>query len=188
MLYVNYISIKKKSQGERSWGKMKFGDNLYSKFVVQLLSHVQLLEAPCTAARQASLSFTISWSLLRLMSIESVVPSNHLIPFHPLLLLPSIFPSINVFSSELALCIRWPKYWSFSFSVTPSSEYSGLISFRIDCFGLLEVQGTLNSLLQHHSSKHQFFGAQLSLWSNYQHPYITIGKTVALTRQTFVTK
>ena len=180
-----YLNLILKSQGERSWGKMKFGDNLYSKFVVQLLSHVQLLAAPWTAACQASLSFTISWSLFKLMSIESVVPSNHLIPC-PLLLLPSIFPSISVFSSELALCIRWPKYWSFS--ITPSTDYSGLISFRIDCFDLLEVQGTLSSLLQHQSLKHQFFCAQMSLWSNYQHPYMTIGKTIALTRQTFVAK
>ena len=118
---------------------MKFGDNLYSKFVVQLLSHVQLLEAPCTAARQASLSFTISWSLLRLMSIESVVPSNHLIPFHPLLLLPSIFPSIRVFSNESTLRMRWPKYWSFSFSIIPSKEIPGLISFRMDWLDLLAV-------------------------------------------------
>ena len=106
-----------------------------------------------TAAHQASLSFTISWSLLKLISIESVVPSNHLILCRPLLLLPSIFPSIRVFSSELALCIWWPKYWSFSFSISPSNECSGLISFRIDWFDLLAVQGTLKSLLQHHSSK-----------------------------------
>ena len=121
---------------------------------------------PWTAARQASLSITNSWSLLKLMSIESVMPSNHLILCHPLLLLSSIFPSIRVFFSESVLHIRWPKYCSFGFSIGPSSKYSGLISFRIEGFGLLAVQGTCKSLLQHHSSQHQFFGAHLSLWSN----------------------
>ena len=111
------------------------------------------LVTPRTAARQASLSFTISQSLLRLMSIQSMMPSNHLILCHPLLFLPSIFPSIRVFSNESVLCIRWPKYWSFSFSISPSNEYSGLISYRIDWFDLLAVQGTLKSLLQHHNSK-----------------------------------
>ena len=120
---------------------------------VQLLSHVQLFATPRTATRQASLSISNSRSLLKLMSIESVMPPNHLILCHPLLLLPSIFPSIRVFSNESVLCIRWPKYWSFSFSISPSSEYSGLISFRMDWLDLLEVQGTLKSLLQHHSSK-----------------------------------
>ena len=121
--------------------------------VVQLLSCVWLFPTLWTAAHQASLSITISRSLLKLMSIESVMPSNHLILCCPLLLLPSIFPSIRVFSSESVLCIRWPKYWSFSFSISPSNEYSGWISFRIDWLGLLTVQGTLKSLLQHHSSK-----------------------------------
>ena len=121
--------------------------------------------------------------LFKLMSIELVMPSNHFILCCPLLLLPSIFPSIRVFSNESVLCIRWPKYWSFSFSIRPSSEYSGLISFRIDWFDLLAVQGTLRSLLQHHSSKASFFGTQLSLWSN---SHRTTGKTIALTRQTFV--
>ena len=140
------------------------------------------------AARQASLSFNISRSLLKFMSIESVMPSNHLILYHLLLLLPSIFPSITVFSSESVLRIRWPKYWSFSFSINPSNEYSGLISFRVDWFDLLAVQGTLKSLLQHHSSKvsilwhSAFFIVQLS------HPYMTTGKTIALTRRTFVGK
>ena len=139
------------------------------------------------AARQASLSITISRSLLRFMSIESM-PSNHLILCHPLLLPPSIFPSIRVFSKVSVLCVRWPKYWSFSFSVSPSNEYSGLISFRMDWLDLLAVQGTLKSLLQHHSSKASvlrrsaFFIVQLS------HPYVTTGKTIALTRQTFVDK
>ena len=121
--------------------------------VIQSLSHVQLFATLWTAARQDSLSFTISWTLLQLMSTESVMSSNHLVLCHPLVLLPSIFLSIRVFSNESALRIRWPKYWSFSFSTSPSNEYSGLISFRIDWFDLLAVKGTLKSLLQHHSSK-----------------------------------
>ena len=121
--------------------------------VVQLHSHVQLLANSWTAACQTPLSSTIAQSLLKFMSIESVVPSNHLIFCHPLLLLPSISPSIRVFSDESGLHVRWPKYWSFSFSISPSNEYSGLISFRIDWFDLLKVQGTLKSLLKHHSSK-----------------------------------
>ena len=120
---------------------------------VSSLSHVQLFVTPWTAAHQASLSFTVSQSLLKLMSIESVMPSNHLIFCHPLLLLLSIFPSIRVFSSESTLCIRWPNYWSFSFSISPFNEYSGLISFRLDWLDLLSVQETLKSLLQHHNSK-----------------------------------
>ena len=156
--------------------------------LVQSLSHVQLFVTPWTAARQASLSITNSRSLLNLMSIESVRPSNHLILCRPLLLPPSIFPSIRVFSNEAVLRIRWPKYWSFSFSISPSNEYSGLISFRMDSLDLLAVQGTLKSLLQHHSSKapilqhSAFFTVQLS------HPYMTAGKTIALTRRTFVGK
>ena len=120
---------------------------------VQLLSRVQLFVTPWTSAHQASLSITNSWSLLKLMSIEVVMPSNHLILCHPLLLPPSIFPRISVFSNESLLCIRWPKYWSFSFSVSPPNEYSGLISFRMNWLDLLALQGTLKSLLQHHSSK-----------------------------------
>ena len=120
---------------------------------VESLSRVQLFVTPWTSAHQASLSITNSWSLLKLMSIEVVMPSNHLILCHPLLLPPSIFPSISVFSNESVLCIRWPKYWSFSFSVSPPNEYSGLISFRMNWLDLLAVQGTLKSLLQHHSSK-----------------------------------
>ena len=126
---------------------------------VQLLSHVQLFVTPWTAACQASLSITNSRSLLKFMSTELVMPSNHLILCCPLLLPPSIFPSLRVFSNELVLHIRWPKYWSFSFSISPSNEYSGLISFRIDWLDLLAVQGTLKSLLQHHNSK-----ASISLW------------------------
>ena len=144
--------------------------------VVHLLSCVRLFATPWTAARQAPLSFTVSWNLLRFVSIESVMPSNHLILCRPLLL-PSICPSIGVFSSEPALHIRWPKYWScFSFSISPSNEYSGLISFRIDWFDLLAVQGTLKSLLQYHKMKASilwcsaFFTVQLS------HPYMTLEK------------
>ena len=143
---------------------------------------------PMDCAHQASLSITNSRNLLKLMSIESVMPSNHLILCCPLLLLLSIFPSIMVFSNESVLCIRWPKYWSFSFSISPSNEYSGLISFRMDWLDLLAVQGTLKSLLQHHSSKASivwrsaFFIVQLS------HPYMTTGKTIALTRQTLFYK
>ena len=133
---------------------------------IQLLSHVQRFVAPWTAACQVSLSFTISQSLLKLMSIESVMLYNHLVLCHPLLFLSLIFPSIRVFFNKLAVCIRWPKYWSFSLSINPSNEYSELISFRTDWFDLVAVQGTLKSLLKHHSSKHQFFSAQLSLWSN----------------------
>ena len=156
--------------------------------VAQWLSRVQLFATPWTAAHQASLSFTISQSLLKLMSIELVMPSNHLILCRHLLLLPSIFPSIRVFSNESALCTRWPKYWSFSFNISPCNEHPGLISFRMDWLDLLAVQGTLKSLLQHHSSKvsilqrSAFFIVQLS------HPYMTTGKTIALTRRTFVDK
>ena len=148
--------------------------------------HVWLSEAPWTATRQASLSSTNTWSLLKLISIKLVMPSNHLILFHTLLLLPSVFLSIRVFSSESALPIRWSKY--LSFRISPSNGYSGLISFRIDCFECLAVQGTLKSFLQHHSSKVSviqclaFFMVQLS------HPYMTIGKTIALFRWTFVGK
>ena len=128
----------------------------YSKYLissVQSLSHVRLFATPWTAAHQASLSITNSWSLPKLMSVESVMPSNHLILCHPLLLVPSIFPSIRVFSNESALRMRWPKYYSFSFNISPSNEHSGLISFRMDWLDLLAVQEMLKSLLQHHSSK-----------------------------------
>ena len=143
---------------------------------------------PWTAARQASLSITNSRSLLKLTSIESVLPSNHLILCCPLLLLPSIFPSIRVFSNESAFHIRWPKYWSFSFSTSPSKEYSGLISFRMDWLDLLAVQGTLKSLLQHHSSKASVLQCSAYFIVQLSHPYMTTGKTVALTRQTVVGK
>ena len=140
-----------------------------------------------TAACQDSLSITNSQSLLKLMSIELVMPSNHLIFCHPLLL-RSVFPSIRVFSSELALRIMWPKYWSFSFSLSPSNEYSGLISFRIDWFDLLAVQGTLQSLLQHHSSKASIIWRSAFFMVQLSHPYLTAGKTIALTVWTFVGK
>ena len=152
---------------------------------VQSLSHVLLFATPWTATCQVSLSF---WSLLKLISIESVMPSNHLILFRPGFLLPSIFPSIGVFSNESVLHIRWPKYWNFSFSISSSNEYSGLISFGIDWFGLLAVQGTLKRLLQQYSLKASipwcsvFFMVQLS------YPYITTGKTIAFTIWTFVSK
>ena len=143
---------------------------------------------PWTAACQASLSITNSRSLLKLMCIASVRSSNHLILCHPLLRLPSIFPSIRVFSSESALHIRWPKYWSFSFSISPSNEYSGLISFRIAWLDLLAVQGTLKSLIQHHSSKAAILQCSAFFTVQLPHPYMTTGKTIALTRQTFFGK
>ena len=152
------------------------------------LSHVWLFAAPWTATCQASLFFTISWSLLKLMSIESMMPSKDIILCCSLLLLPSVFPSIRVFSKESGLCIRWPQYWSFSFSISPSNEYSGLISFRIDWFDLLAVQETLKSLLQHHSSKASILWHSALFMVQLSHPYMTIGKTIALTRWTFVRK
>ena len=142
---------------------------------------------PWTAARQASLSITNSRSLLRLMPIKSLMPSNHLILYQPLLLL-SIFPSIRVFFNESVFHIRWPKYWSFSFSISPSNEYSGLISFRMDWFALPDVQGTLKSLLQHHSSKASILWCSAFFLVQLSHPYMTTGKTTALTRQTFIGK
>ena len=151
---------------------------------VQLLSHVQLFATPWTAACQASLSITNSWSLLKLMSIESVVASNHLILCRHLLLLPSIFPSIRVFSNELVLHIRWPKYWNFS--ISPSNEYSGLISFRIDWLDLLAIQGTLGSILEHQSSKVSILQHSVLFIVQLSQPYTTSGKNIALTRRTFV--
>ena len=148
--------------------------------VVQPPSCVQLFAVTWTVAHQGSLSLTISRSLPKFMCIESVIPSSHLLLCHPLLLLPSIFPSIRDFSNELSLCIRWPKYWSFSFNISPSNEYSGLISLKIPWFHLLAAQGTLGSLLQHHSLKASilwlsaFFTVQFSQW------YVTTGKTIAL--------
>ena len=153
---------------------------------VQLLSCVRLFATPWTTARQASLSITDSWSLLKLMSIESVMPSNHLIICCPLLFPHSIFPNIRVFSNESVLCIRWPSYWSFSFSISPSNEYSGLISFRMDWLDLFAVQGTHKSLLQHHSSKASILQCSAFFMVQLSHPYMTTGKTIALTRQTLM--
>ena len=161
------------------------GTDIYTLSSVQSLSCVRLFATPWTAAHQASLCITNSRSLLNLMFIESVLTSNRLILCRPLLLPPSIFPSIRAFSNESLLPIRWPNYWSFSFSISPPNEYAGLISFRMDWVDLLAVQGTLRSLLQHHSSKASilwpsaFFIVQLS------HPYMTTGETIALTRQTY---
>ena len=155
---------------------------------IQSLSRVRLSAAPWNAAGQASLSITNSWSLLKLKSIESVMPSNHLILCRPLLLLPSIFPSIRVFSNESVLCIRWPKYWSFSFSISPSNEYSGLISLRTDWLDLLAVQGSLSSILQHHSLKASILWCSTFFIVQLPHPYMTTEKTITLTIWTFVSK
>ena len=183
---VSFISFLSPA---RQWGCLHFYTSLGACLLwwllqaqfssVQSLSHVQLFATPWTAAHQASLSITNSWSFLKIMSIKSVMPSNHLLLCHPLLFLTSIFPSIRVYLNELVLPIRWPKYWSFGFSISPSNEYSGLVSFRMDWLDLPAVQGTLKSLLQHHSSKASillcsaFFTVQLS------HPYMTTGKTTA---------
>ena len=159
--------------------------------LVQLLfncCHVQLFATPWTATQWAFLSFTISWSLLKFICIELMMPSNHLILCHSVLLLPSIFPSIRVFSNELAVRIRWPKYWSFSFSISPSNEYSGWIAFRIDWLDLLAVQGTRKSLLQHHSSKESILCCLAFLMVQFSHPYMITRKTTALTIGTLVGK
>ena len=177
-MYLRWVGMKKI---ENCWFRIQFSS-------VQSLSRVWLFATPWIAALQASLSITNSWSLPKLMSIESVMPSSHLILCCPLVLLPPISPSIRVFSNESTLHVRWPKYWSFSFSISPSNEHPGLTSFRMDWLDLLAVQGTLKSPLQHHSSKASilrclaFFTVQLS------HPYMTTGKTIALTRWTFVGK
>ena len=155
---------------------------------VQSLSPVWLFATSWTAARQASLSITNSRSILKLISIESVMPSNHLILCGPLLLSPSISSSIRVFPNETVLHIRWPKYWGFSFSISPFNEYSGLIFFRIDWLDLLAVQGTLKSILQHHSSKASILWCSAFFIVQLSHPHMTTGKTIALTRQTFVGK
>ena len=155
---------------------------------VQSLSYVGLFVTPWTAAHQASLSIPNTQSLLKLMSIELLMPSNHLTLCHPLLLLPSVFPSISVFSNESVLRIRWPKYWSFSFSIRPPKEHSGLISLRIDWLDLLAVQGTLKSLLQHHTSKASILRRSAFFMFQLSHPYTTTGKTITLIRWTFVGK
>ena len=182
---IKSFMMKVKEENEKAVLKLNIQKYKITAFgpisSVQSLRHVQLFATPWTIAHQAFLSITNSQSLLKLMSIESVMPSNHLILCHSLLP-PSIFPSTRFLSSESVLCIRWPKCWSFSFSISPSNEYSGLISFRMDRLDLLAVRGTLSSLLQHHSSKASirrcsaFFIVQLS------HPHTTTGKTIALTR------
>ena len=163
-----------------------YADHKYGFSSVQSLSCVWLFEAPWTVACQVSLSITNSQNLLKLMSIESVMPSNHLILCHPLLLLPSIFPSFKVFSNESVLCIRWPKNQSFSFSIIPSKEIPRLISFRMDWLDLLAVQGTLKSLLQHHSSKASILQWSVFFMVQLSHPHMTTGKVIALTRWAFV--
>ena len=188
---INSMDIRF-SKLQETWRAASWVARIWTQFrnwaTVQLLSHVLLFVTPWTAAHQASLSIPNSWSFLKHMSIELVIPSNHLILCCSLLLLPSIFPSIRVFSNESVLRINWPKYWSFSFNISPSNEHSGLIFFRMDWLDLLAVQGTLKSLLQHHSSKASvlqcstFFIVQLS------HSYMTIRKTIALTGWTFVGK
>ena len=161
--------------------------NLVVQFTsVQLISHFQPFAIPWTAAHQAYLSNTNSRSWPEIMSVESVMPSNHLILCHPLLHLLSIFPNIRVFSNESVLCIRWPEYWSFSFSISLSNKYSGLISFRMDWLDLLAVQGTLKSLLQHHSSKASILRCSAFFIVQLSHPYMTTRKTIALSRQSFV--
>ena len=166
---------------------MTHGGGLYQFSSAQLrCSVVSDSATPWIAACQASLFITNSWSLLKLMSIESVMPSNHLSLCHPLLLPPSIFPSIRVFSNNSVLRIRWPKYWSFSVSISPSNEHSGLISFRMDWLDLLAVQGTLKSLLQHHSSKASVLRCSAFFMVQLSHPYMTTGKIIPLTIHTFV--
>ena len=160
--------------------KGKFFPSFIEISSVQSLSHVRLFATPWTAAHQTSLSITNSRSLPKLMSIESVMPSNYLILCCPLLLPPSIFPSIRVFSNESAFRMRWPKYWSFSFNISPSNEHPGLIPFRMDWLDLLAVQGTLKSLLQHHSSKASILWCSAFFIVQLSHPYMTIGKTIAL--------
>ena len=163
-------------------------ESRHSVVVFQSLSRVRLFATPWTAAHQASLSFTVSQSLLKLLSSESVMPSNHLILCRPLLLPPSVFPSIRIFSNELVFHITWPKYWSFSFSISPCNGYSGLISFRVDWLDLLAIQGTLKSLLQHHSSKASILQRATFYIVQLSHLYITTRKTIALTILIFVGK
>ena len=167
---------------------MTEGDCYFQFSSVQPLGHVQLFATPWTAVRQASLSIINSWSMLKLVSNKSVRPSNHLILCRPLLFPPSIFPSIIVFSNESVLCIRWLKYWSFSFSISPSNEHPVLVSFRMDWLDLLAVQGTLKSLLQHHSSKASILWCSVFFMVQLLHPYMTTGKTIAFTMWTFVGK
>ena len=172
-------------EGLNEWLDISYGKQFSS---VQSLSRVRLFATPWTIGHQAFLSITNSWSSPKPMSIELVMPSNHLILCHPLLLLPPIPPSIRVFSNESALCIRWPKYWSFSFSISPSNEHPGLISFRMDWLDLLAVHGTLRSLLQHHSSKASILWHSAFFTVQLLYPYTNTGKTIALTRWTLLAK
>ena len=181
--HLTYLEIWAHLQLQALWSQ---DNNRFSS--VQPLSRVQLFVTSWTAACQASLSIANSRSLLKLISIESVMPSNHLILCHPLPLLPSIFPSIRVFSNESVLHSRWPKYWSFSFNISPSNEHSGLISFRMDWLDLLAVQGTLKSLLQHHGSRASIFWLSAFFIVQLSHPYMATGKTVTLTIWIFVGK
>ena len=190
--YAEVCGIAKRPTWLSDWTELTTS-YIYKTEAVQFssvwsLSRVQFFVTQWTAACQTFLSINNFWSLLKLMSIDLVLPSNHLVLCHPLLLLPLIFPSIRVFSKESVLHIKWPKYWSFSFSISPSSEYSGLISFRIDWFNLFVVQGTLKSLLQHHSSKASILQRSAFFILQLSHPYVTTGKTIALIRQTFVGK
>ena len=184
-LYFEWSAEMLCQRGKEGWDRNdKSRVTLMVQFSsVQSLSHVRLFLTPWTAVRQASLSITNTRSLPKLMSIESVMPSNHLILCCPLLLSPSIFPSIRIFSNESVLHIRWPKNWSFSFNISPTNEYSGLISFRMDWLDLLAVQGTLKSLLQHHSSKASILPCSAFFIVQISHSYMTTGKTIALTRQ-----
>ena len=190
VLFQNFIlpNFSVSSVGTEDLGSAALGTySLLSsvKFSCSVVSHSA---APWTTAHQASLSITNSQSLHKLMSVESVIPSNYLILCRPLLLLPSIFPNIRVFSNESALCIRWPKYWSFSFNISPSNAYPRLISFRMDWLDLLVVQGTLESVLQHPSSKASILQCSAFFIVQLSHPFMTTGKTIALTRRTFVGK
>ena len=169
-------------------GSVSVDSCIYYRTVFQLLSHVWLFAIPWNAVCKAWQSFTISWTLLKVMSTESVMPSNNLFLCHPVLLLPSIFPSIRVFSNELVLHIRWPKHWNFRFIISPSNEYSGLISFRINWFVLLAVHGTLKCLLQHNSLKASILQCLAFYMVQHSHPHMTFGKIIALTIQTFVGK
>ena len=179
-MYLIIHSLQSKNHGQPSY--------FYQFSSVQLLSHVQFFVTPWIAAYQASLSITNSQSLLKLMSIKSVMPSRHFILCCPLLFLPPNPSQHQGLFNEPTLCMRWPKYWSFTFNISPSNEHPGLISFRMDWLDLLEVQGTLKSLLQHHSSKASIFWCSAFLTVQLSHPYMTTGKTIALTRQTFVGK
>ena len=191
-VFTIYLETQKTLNNQSNLDKEKWSWGNQAPWVqfitIQLLSRVRLFATPWTAASQASLSITNSRSLPKPMSIESVMPSNHLILCHPLLLLPSIFPSIRVFSNESALHIRWTKYWSFSFNISPSNEHLGLISFRMDWLDLLAAQWTVKSLLQHHSSKASILWYSALFIVQLSHPYLTTGKTVALTKWTFVDK